>query len=219
MFRFSNFNDVERLFFHLMNEFSESFREIVDDPTTDTKEVSPPAETKQCCCGESCSCTKDLNECASNEKYVSISTDVLPDSYQQISDDDEDALPQYSKEELKPISTNPLRNTFTFDNWVNIGDGVWTCSVLAMVCNENININLLDNSRVYIEYDEEFSTPDNNDNYTHHHYVSGSYVFPLPPNVDTSTFKARRDGDFIKLSISEKKEALEASCIRINIQD
>lgn len=219
MFRFSNFNDIERLFFHMLNEFSDSLREIVDVPTTDTKEASPPTETKQCCCGESCSCTKDLNECASKEKYVSTSTDVLPDSYQQISDDDEDAVPQYSKEELKPIATNPSWKCTTFDNWVNIGDGVWTCSVLAMVCNENININLLDNSRVYIEYDEEFSTPDNNDNYTHHHYVSGSYVFPLPPNVDTSTFKARRDGDFIKLSISEKKEALEASCIRINIQD
>lgn len=230
------FSDFDKLFNLFLNEIDRRLNEkLVDDQGygKEPKVVDTPVlEVCKCeenggCCGN-CSCTKDINK---NEDYTNsittkdyentplTTTTSWCDTDNQLVDECEDALPQYSEEELKSIRTNPSWKCSTFDNWVNIGDGVWTCSVLAMVCDENININLLDNSRVHIEYDEEFSTPDNNDTYTHHHYVSGSYVFPLPPNVDTSTLKARRNRDFIELSVSEKKEVSEASCIRINIQN
>lgn len=145
------------------------------------KGVSPPEKEKTCCCGEKCKC----NEATSG--YLAPVNDGL-DTTCAVSDAATTECPA-------------VIDGWTLSQGEN-GMPVWTREVCVPVEKQYVNVAIVDNDTVFVEYDKRVVSEE--DGVNGYHSVGGSYSFVLPTFADTTTFRAKfvREG-ILKLSVGE----------------
>jgi hypothetical protein len=203
---------LNNLFSELLNEFytlAEAYSKlgVLDDEDTKfdiTKEVSPPDEKSKDCSCENCTCSRDINK---NEDYT---TSVTTQDY--------DNKPELIEKTCCDCEMCSEVNAPTYNDngWVYC-DGRWTKDVFVPVDNEHTEVNILDGTRVQVAYEQ--SVRRNETNMSGYSYQSGSFAFPLPQEADVSTFKAKRVGSYIELSVSPLTKVEDFCCVRVNIED
>lgn len=188
---------------------------------TAEKEVSHPCNDKKTCkCNKTysennvypCSCENN-GECICDESMsgeLQVVSDVFEDGGVYTNDyvGEEDAYPS------EPV-------TVTVDGWLcsqgENGMPIWTRDVCVPVEKQFANVSILDNEKVYIEYDKVLNSTED-DLVCGYHHVSGCYSFNLPTFADARTFKAKfvKEGT-LRLTVSEVP-CREGSCQTINIE-
>ena len=142
-------------------------------------------------CGETCSCSKDINK---NEDYTSSVTITNCDN----------------EDSLSAIQEN---NGWFFNKL----HGEWIKSMHVPVDNNHTEVNILDGERVQVTYEQSYRMDSAEcSGYSH---MSGSYVFLLPENVNLNTFKVRRQDDYLMFSVSPYTEYFDSTCVKVEIQD
>ena len=205
---------LNNLFSELLNEFytlAEMYSKIgvLDDEDTKfnfTKEVSPPEDQPKTCCCDNCTCSKDINRNENVEGYLSTYTTEFSNGGE-------------NKETTELLDTNktwydPIPSDYK--GWVIRASGDWGRSIFVPVDNEHTEVNILDGNRVQIAYEQ--SVRQSEESVSGYSYQSGSFVFPLPENVNLSTFKAKREGSYLILSVSPKTLEEDTSFVKINIE-
>ena len=215
-----SFSDFDKLFNLILNEADKYFNEKLVDEQDYSKERNvvdtPVLEVCKCeenggCCGN-CSCTKDINK---NEDYTNsittkdyentpLTTTYCGTPYNQLVDKCED-------------SQTKLCCPKTDNGWWEDGHGNLRTDVYAPVDNQHTEVNILDCERVQVSYEQ--SNRIDGTNMSGYSHQSGSYVFPLPEDANLSTFKARRSGSYIELTVSPRSKIFDGSCVKVDIQD
>ena len=220
------FSDFDKLFNSLLREAYDRYYAIENEVDKQGYGKVPALEEKlfkvvksECgdnggCCGN-CSCTKDINK---NEDYAtSISTkdyentpltsEECNTSVNQLVDECVDLYAGVCTNKCCPDTNN---------GWWKDSNGNWRTDVYAPVDNQYTEVNILDSERVQVSYEQSYRIDETNmSGYSHQ---SGSYVFPLPENVNLSTFKAKRSGSYIELSVSPRTTDFDGSCVKVDIQ-
>lgn len=167
----------------LYREVSEylNYRENKEKICEAEKGVSPPEKEKTCCCGEKCKC----NEATSG--YLTPINDGL-DTTCAVSD-------------AATTECSTVVDGWTLSQGEN-GMPVWTREVCVPVEKQYVNVAIVDNDTVFVEYDKRVVSEE--DGVNGYHSVGGSYSFALPTFADTTTFRAKfvREG-ILKLSVGE----------------
>lgn len=211
------FSDIDKFVNLILNEADKYFNEkLVDDQgygkepnvvDTPVLEVCKCEENGGCC--ENCSCTKDINK---NEDYTaSITTEDYehtPSTTIYCGTPDNQLVDECVDNLLCPKTDN---------GWWEDCNGNWRTDVYAPVDNQHTEVNILDCERVQVSYEQ--SNRIDGPKMSGYSHQSGSYVFPLPEDANLSTFKARRSGSYIELTVSPRSKIFDGSCVKVDIQD
>lgn len=197
---FTNFENCINAFAEELYELYKNFGSQVDEQEN-VKEVSPPSNetcTCECCNEHSCNCTYDNS--VLNEVYTASPTSK-----------DYEELECHCCENKEPCNNLTIVN----NGW-GINDNLdWSMDVYVPVDNEHTEVNILDGKRVQVSYEE--STRRDEAHMSGYSHQSGSYVFPLPESVELSTFRAKKVGSHLQLTVSPLREFGQDSCIKVNI--